>query len=240
MTWVLLAAALGFSTPSAFTQVQTQQADSVKEFAGLWEAKLRFGPDVRGPLFIRQSNGEYRAEIAGLVVQATVDASSISFKLPDGRGEFQGEIETRGRNIAGYWIQEKSIESGLRYASPVTLTKYGANEWRGNVSPLDSTHTLYLMIKAREDGSFGVFVRNPERNLGWTRLRADRIEREKDIVRLVTESKDNQKGKVVAEGRYNPEDEQLSFHFRTAGARSISAESLANNLVISTRVVVRA
>ena len=32
-----------------------------RELAGLWEAKLRFGPDIRGPLIIEHAAGEWRA-----------------------------------------------------------------------------------------------------------------------------------------------------------------------------------
>lgn len=31
--------------------------NSARELAGLWEAKRRFGPDIRGSLIIKQSNG---------------------------------------------------------------------------------------------------------------------------------------------------------------------------------------
>ncbi|HCS47557.1 MAG TPA: hypothetical protein DIW61_04605, partial [Candidatus Aminicenantes bacterium] len=68
--------------------------------------------------------------------------------------------------------------------------------------PLDSTMTLYLMVKARDDGSVGAFLRNPERNIGWTpQYRVDHIELEGESVKLVAASTGTQKGGVLAEGR---------------------------------------
>ena len=148
------------------------QANSAKELAGLWEAKKRFGPEVRGTLFIRQTGANWQAEIAGRFAPVKLEGDSISFELPDGKGKFRGKFDARRTKIVGHWTQPQGVEISP-LASPVTLTKHGRS-WRGNVAPLDDTMTFYLMIKERDDGSMGAFLRNPERisagcDIGLTR-----------------------------------------------------------------------
>ena len=130
-------------------------------------------------------------------MEAKAEGNSISFKLPDGKGEFNGKFDSRRGKIAGHWIQERTSESGMLYASPVTLTKYAGNEWRGNVLPIDDTQTFYLMLKARDDGSIGAFFRNPERNLGWFQFRADRIERDGNAIKLFAANKGRDTGQLL-------------------------------------------
>lgn len=206
-------AALVVSTAIFLSPTAIAQTNSANQLTGLWEAKQRFGPDVRGSLLIRQSNGEWRAEIAGRVAQAKTAGDSISFELPDGKGKFQGKFDARRTKITGHWIQPAiSYESGLPYASPVTLVKDKQNIWRGEVSPLEMTLTFYLMIKARDDGSTGAFLKNPERHLGWTNYRVDRIERDGESVKLLAANKGNEKGRVLAEGKYDADREVMSFY----------------------------
>lgn len=54
---ILAALFLLFSCPALGQQTPTAQANSAKELVGLWGAKRRFGPDVRGTLLIRQTGG---------------------------------------------------------------------------------------------------------------------------------------------------------------------------------------
>lgn len=204
-----------FSSPAV--RVSTTQSSSARELAGLWEAKRRFGPDIRGSLLVRQMGGRWQAEIAGYAVPAKPDGDSISFELPDGLGKFQGKFDARHATLNGLWIQQRTLGSGTPYAQPLTLTKYGRDNWRGNVIPLEDAFTFYLMIKVRDDGSVGAFLRNPERNLGWTQYRVDRIERDAESVKLLAADKGQEKGRVLADGTYDAEAEVLSFYFRNRG-----------------------
>jgi hypothetical protein len=44
----------------------TASSNSAAELLGLWKARLRFGPDIRGSLLIRKmGEGDWQAEIAG-------------------------------------------------------------------------------------------------------------------------------------------------------------------------------
>src|SRR5687767_3290722 len=71
------------------------QGASAKELAGLWEAKKRFGPQVRGTLFIRQTGDNWQAEIAGRFAPVRLERDSVSFELPDGQGKFRGRFDAR-------------------------------------------------------------------------------------------------------------------------------------------------
>src|SRR5689334_6961496 len=69
----ILAAAilLGAPLPGA------AQRDS--SLAGVWEAKQRFGPDVRGTLLVEHAGGRWRAEVAGYVAEPVVTGSTVTF-----------------------------------------------------------------------------------------------------------------------------------------------------------------
>lgn len=208
--------ALVLSLAVSQTQTATAQANSTQELVGLWQAKRRFGPDVRGTLLVKQSNGEWQAEIAGRTALVKLAGEKIAFELPDENGAFQGKFASSRTKIVGHWIQPATIESGTPYASPVTLTKDKQNIWRGEVSPLDDTITFYLMIKARNDGSVGVFLKNPERNLGRF-IRVDHIEREGETVKLFAANSGGEKGRVLAEGKYDADSKTLSIYFPRGG-----------------------
>ena len=207
---------LVLSSAVSQTQTATAQTNSAGQLAGLWEAKRRFGPDIRGPLLIKQISGGWRAEIAGRFVQAKTADDIITFELTDGKGAFQGKFDSRRTKIVGHWIQPATVANGTPYASPVTLTKDRQNIWRGDVSPLDDAFTFYLMIKVRDDGTVGAFLKNPERNLGRF-IRIDRIEREGESVKLFSANSATEKGRVLVEGRYDAEREIMSIYFPYRG-----------------------
>jgi CubicO group peptidase (beta-lactamase class C family) len=221
---VTVALVLLFISPAV--RVTIAQSKSAQELAGLWEAKLRFGPDIRGTLLIKQSKGEWWAEIAGHSAQAKLVGGAITFELPDGKNSFQGKFEERRTKIVGHWIQPTN------YASPVTLTKYGLGVWRGNVLPYDEMFTFYLMAKVRDDGSVGAFLRNPERNVGVNQYPVDHIEREGESLKLVAASKGDEKGRVLAEGRYDARREILSIYFPNRGGtfdfRRVAANEMSD------------
>src|ERR1700740_1625095 len=108
------------------------QQGSATDLAGLWEAKLRFGPDIRGPLILEHAAGAWRAEIAGGSVGARVAGCTITVTLPDGGGGFRGHLTAGRGRIVGHWIQAITVTNGSRFASPVTLTRARtAERWQG-------------------------------------------------------------------------------------------------------------
>ena len=173
---------------------------NASELAGLWTAKLRFGPDIRGPLTIERAASGWRAEIAGVSGNARVLGDTISFDLPDGRGAFRGLMAPGRRRIVGHWIQARTVSNGSPYASPVTLARLGgAERWRGDIDPLADELTMYVKVEPSADGSMRAFLKNPERNIGrFTRIAA--LERAGDVVRLLGAPATGAKGQVLAEG----------------------------------------
>ena len=205
---------------------QTAQG-SATDLAGLWEAKLRFGPDIRGPLIIEHAAGAWRAGIAGRSAEAQLAGDTITFELRDGDGGFRGRLlEGRGR-IVGHWIQAITATSGSRFASPITLTRAGpAEQWRGEVDPVADEFTMYLKVEPKPDGSMRAFLENPERNLGRF-IRVASLERAGDVVRLRAAPANGQPGSVLAEGVLR--DDVLSiplrggtYDFRRAAPNSAS------------------
>jgi CubicO group peptidase (beta-lactamase class C family) len=108
-----------------------------------------------------------------------------------------------------------------RYASPVTLTAYGNNRWRGQVVPLEDEFTLFLVARTGENGPVHAFLRNPDRNLGVF-LDVNRLEREGDAVKLMGHFRNNQAEQVLATGTYHPgsdgSQDRLSLYFSRLGA----------------------
>jgi CubicO group peptidase (beta-lactamase class C family) len=183
-----------------------------RELAGLWEAKLRFGPAIRGPLAIERAAGGWRAELAGWSAAARLAGDTMVFELPDGRGGFRGQFAPGRQRIVGHWIQAATVASGTRYASPATLVRVGTAEcWRGEVDPLEDEFTMYLKAEPAADGSMRAFLKNPERNIGrFTRVAA--LEREGQIVRLRAAVAAGSPGPVLAEGLLR--DDVLSVPLR--------------------------
>ncbi len=147
---------------------------------------------------------------------AKVAGEAVTFELPGSQGSFKGSFELRRTKIFGHWTQPGSTMLSSM-ASPVTLAKYAPGVWRGNVSPFEDTVSLYLTIKARDDGSAGAFLRNPERNIGWTQYRVDQIEREGESVKLLAANKGSEKGRVLTDGRYYADPQILSINFPNRG-----------------------
>jgi len=104
----------------------------------LWEARLRFGPHVRGPLTIARDPDAWRGEIAGRVVPVKLAGDTVTLTL--GEGSYTGRFDDGRTRIVGHWIQPATVTSGTPYACPVTLTKSRrivSEEWaRRATSPL--------------------------------------------------------------------------------------------------------
>jgi CubicO group peptidase (beta-lactamase class C family) len=172
---------------------------------GLWVARQRYGPDVRGTLSILPVNETLRADIGGYSVPVRVDGRNFSFALPDDKGKFRGVIA--GGHIAGHWFQS---EGGLRYATPVTLHAEGTQRWRGQVEPRANRMTYFLPITRTADGRFATYLRNPERNLGRF-IPVSRIAIEGEAVRLLGTVRGATAETVIASGRRDSESEVLSI-----------------------------
>ena len=191
------------------------QAGSADELAGLWRAQRWFGPVTRGPLVIKRTGSSYVADLVGQRVPVRVERDELSFELPNNQGKFRGRLQTGGA-ISGFWFPPNS-PTGLVRLLPVTLRTVKPNVWTGEVNPPDDTFTFYLQARKRPDGSMGVFLRNPDRDMGalWA---IDRIVRDGNTVKLISKpAQGNEEDAAV--GTYNPEDSVLTIFFGGRGGQ---------------------
>lgn len=189
----------GIAFPTSSVRAQTSPSVVTE---GLWAAKRRFGPDVRGLLTIVQDADGWRAEVAGAQAPVRVSGDTVSFTLPNQSGTLIAYLSRDRSTISGHWIQPRVVVSGNEFASPIILKRNGSGRWTGDVVPLDDTMTMYLLIRKRPDGTLGAFLRNPERNLG-RQLRADRIETTGSDVRMIGKWNGNGNERVLGSGVLN-------------------------------------
>ena len=202
----LILVALG-CTAALATAAVAQVSDS-HTLEGLWVAQQRFGPDIRGRLTIIPRNGILVADIAGFTVPVKQQGGALSFELPDGKGSFRGSRD--GRDITGQWIQQTTLSSGARYATPIVLRSAGRGRWSGEVEPLDDHMTYYLPVTRAADGRLATFLRNPERNQGVF-LGVSRIEQDGDKVRLIGTRRGQKKESEIAVGTRDPDSGRFTF-----------------------------
>jgi CubicO group peptidase (beta-lactamase class C family) len=168
---------------------------------GLWVAKARYGPDVRGPLVVRPGGSGLIADIAGFAVPVRQQGKALSFELPDGKGSFRG-IRT-GAAVEGQWIQTPK-DGGVLFATPVVLAADGRSRWRGQIMPMDVHRTWYLPLTRSADGRYATYLRNPERNEGIF-IGATRLDQDGDTVRLVGTRRGEKEEEVIGTGGRDPE-----------------------------------
>ena len=198
-------------TPPAGVAQEPQAAAA--ELAGLWRAIRRFGPDAGGTLIVRRAGAGYVAEMMGRTIPVRIEEGALDFALPDDQGRFRGRLE--GGRILGHWIRPGTPANLSRYASPVRLRADGGGRWRGEVAPLEDRFTLYLLALPRPDGSFGVVLRNPERDFG-TQMGASRLLREGDNVRLVGQ-RPGAAERELARGGYDRDSQSFTLFFPSRG-----------------------
>jgi CubicO group peptidase (beta-lactamase class C family) len=183
---------------------------------GIWGATRNFGPVLRGPLTISHSEKEWLAEIAGQRTSVKQAGNTVSCVFPGEQGEFHGVLKPATNEIRGHWMQPPTVNSMSRFASPVRLTPYGKNRWRGQVVPLEDEFTLFLVARAGENEAVHAFLRNPDRNLGVF-LDVDHVEREGDAIKLIGHFRNDKTERVLAAGTFHPgidrSQDALSLYF---------------------------
>lgn len=223
MTWsklLILALVLGASTASA--QTAPLQLD------GLWAARVRYGPDLRGPVTVERRGGVLRLEIAGRVAEAREENGEIIFALPGDAGGFRGQFVDRERALRGHWIQEQMMAGGRPMASPLTLTRDGSGRWRGEAIPLEDAMTMYLDIRTDEQGVLRAHLRNPESNIGVFQ-QIDRIERRGDHLTMIGRFRGRGDEQVFAEADYDRNNDLIPFHFARFGVTVDFAQATAED-----------
>lgn len=143
------------------------QAQSLE---GLWVSETSYGPKRRGELTVVRDGKGCRATIGGETTRdCVVERDYLDFAFPDGSA-FRGTIKRN--TLDGYWIQptgetedrKDAGGSGQPFATPTMLRRTGRGTWRGTVTPLNDSFTLYLKIFRNQDGILAGAFRNPDNN----------------------------------------------------------------------------
>lgn len=191
-------------------------AASADDLVGLWKAKRWFGPFARGALVVERTGTTYTADMVGRTLPVRAEEKGhLAFDLPGGQGSFRGKLEPGGA-ILGQWYPPDSVTQIFKYASSVRLEPDGPDRWSGQVVPFEDVFTLYLLARKRPDGSIGVFLRNPERDLGaW--LGVDRLVRDGNVVKLLGKREGEEKERELAGGTYDAASGEITLTFPNRG-----------------------
>jgi CubicO group peptidase (beta-lactamase class C family) len=142
----------------------SQISTVISPLAGLWGVEQTFGPLVRGTITIDGRRGAWRAEVAGFYVPVIRNGGRLNFALPDGAGEFRGQLDPKAKTIQGEWIQPVGVVNSVRYATPMRLALTSNSVWTGKIVPLEDRVSFYLNINPQPDGSMTAVILNPEFN----------------------------------------------------------------------------
>lgn len=209
-----------FLTPIALAETTDAQniVSTNAELEGLWTARLRYGPDVHGPIVISRKNGAFVADVAGKLIPIQERNNQLEFSLPNDGGMFRGHTAERHKVLNGHWVQPNSnAGGGQRFATPTKLIRSGKDQWTGRITPLTDTITIFLSLSPGDNGTTKAFIRNPERNIGSV-VRASRLERDGDFIKLIGNFGSDPKETVLAEGFYDTNNDQIILHFARFGA----------------------
>ncbi len=201
--------------PTRAADTTSPAAASAADLTGLWKARIRFGPDAHGPLMLMKSPDGWIADFMGRRLTVRRDGDVLTFALPNDQGSFRAHLEPDGGVSHGQWYQPKSAINPW-FATGVRFHADGAGRWSGDVRPVDDVVTFYLKIAPRSDGSLGVFIRNPERNLGVF-FKADHIERAGDEVRVIGRGPGDAQDAVLMSGVFDPTQGDLRLYLPARG-----------------------
>lgn len=230
LTIISLLLSLTVAVPAGFGEEPPPPPTPARQLIGLWYAKRRFGPEVRGPLTIARTPTAWQAQIAGRQVPVALDKDRLSFTLPDNQGSFAGRLEADGR-IHGHWSQPRTVSAGAAFATPVLLDPQSEGRWRGQVAPLDDEMTFHLRIHmggVHGAGNVIGFLRNPERNAARF-FDVDEVVLEGTAVKVMGHQGKDAPVTELFRGTYDADSRTLSLYLPWAGGtfdfhRSTSSE----------------
>jgi CubicO group peptidase (beta-lactamase class C family) len=205
-----LAGALTLLSSAPAAQTATGSAD---QLAGLWKAKRWLDGLESSRVIIQRNAMVYTADMLGRTLAVRRDKGELTFSLPDGQGNFSGTLQAGG--IRGHWFRTASSGRGGS-ASPVFLAPDGPNRWTGQVTPGGAEFTLYLLARKRPDGSLGVILGNPERDIG-SQAGVERLTREGNVVKLLGKRRGQTEEREIASGSYDPENQRITLAFPDRG-----------------------
>lgn len=175
-------------------------------FVGAWSSVQTFGHVFEaGRAQIVVSHDKISATVSGETHVASPSRSgATAINFSDG-GRLM-LFAPGSSTLTAQWIQPATVTYGGQYATPIVLSKHGADDWVGAIRPVrDATH-LFLTITQNADGTLGAFVRNPETNAG-ARIGVRTFVVNGNSVTL------RASGKPDIDGTYDPQANTLRFSF---------------------------
>ncbi len=148
----------------ALSGAAAQSPPAPDPLIGIWASETTFTPPLRGELLVTRNGSDWRARLGSVETRFGVTGDSVRFAFPGELGQFRGMITEHFRSIKGFWIQPAGLILGNAYASALTLRSSGVNLWWAQVTPLEDTYALYLIVSRNSVGSLVGVFRNPERN----------------------------------------------------------------------------
>ncbi len=164
VVWLLFAYA-------SFGYTQTPAPVAAEDWLpGFWSYETEFAKPLRGEITIERAAESWRAGLAGMTTNFKPDEKGIRFAFADDRGRFRGAMTETGA-IRGFWIRPAVTDdprfpegSSQSFATPLVLSKAGADKWQGTVRALEDPFTLFLKIERNDQGALIAAFRNPEQN----------------------------------------------------------------------------
>lgn len=193
---------------------QTSQSADLQDLSGLWAAKRRFGPDVRGLIILERTSNGMQVDVAGRTAPVDLHGKQIAFKLAGGEGQFSGQFQNAGL-IHGLWQRPGTLVNFRPTLSPVTLTAIAPGRWVGQLQPLTDDFSYYIFAKRTTDGSYDVALRNPEFDVG-NQWGVKKLVRSGDNLQLLG-SRGNAPLRLLASGQMQPDLNGFSITFAQRG-----------------------
>ena len=216
--WQLAVCGMGSSNAEAQTEIQT---GAPADWEGIWVAERSYGPDLKGPVTLRNSGEGWTARIQGesVSVEQNVEEDGTrrwAFSVLD-QGYFVGYQTAAGEAITGHWFQPPGAIQNYPFASPVQLAPTSNGAFSGTIRPFPQTLTLNIPLIAEEGAQdteatrYRTFLRNPERNIGVF-FRFESATVEGDEIRFA-----NADGDILMVGKSIVPGQRFSLQLRRGG-----------------------
>ena len=213
MKHLFRAFALAAALLSGVVFAPASHAAELKDLEGVWEARMAFGPQLRGPVVVERTAAGWRADLKGRTVAGVEQAGRLVFDFGDGN---LLKVDRRSRGLTGFWVQGRGVVNGYGFMTPVAFQAETAGRWSGEVKPLDDTITLFMPVTIGADGKASTWWRNPELNAGRM-LAISRISLDGETVRVHGKPFGAPEEQVVGEGRFDPDNDTLSIYVARVG-----------------------
>ncbi|MGH7724563.1 MAG: serine hydrolase domain-containing protein [Candidatus Eiseniibacteriota bacterium] len=166
---VIALAIAGITLTQAWGQEPGASRDTEDFLLGVWTFDTTFATGPSGSLTVTRKGSTWRAEISRVEATSEVSGREVRFTFPDEFGRFRGELAQDGRTLEGLWIRP-GVTSDPRYpggssqpfATPLSFTPVGRDEWRAEVRPLADSIAVHLRVFRDEKGTLVGTFRNPD------------------------------------------------------------------------------